>query len=383
MLPAALRSPRALLTGARRHLGPGWRVAQSAWRRLPHGWRLLPPLARWVAAGFLIPLLAASVAFAALPSTQARPPRGARPAATPQPAAAISIPPGEFAAFARARRRPAAAAPIKRLPVVDYADLQVGDIPPVAATAYVQAARTLGVAEPACQIPWWLLAGIGYVESDHAAAGGSWRRGWDGIADPPIYGPLLDGSDGYPAIPDSDHGRYDPPSPWDRAVGPMQFLPSTWMSWGADGDRDGRRNPQDIWDASLAAGRYLCAGAGDLASPQNMAVAVYSYNHSFDYVRLVLTVAAHYAGINPDSLGVASLPTDPSPKPPATAARHSARRTTRASASPTQGPHPSPSPSASPAAKPTLTSPQPSPSTAPPSPSPLPTPTPLPSLGLG
>lgn len=334
--------------------------------------RLLPPVARWAAAGFLIPLLVASVAFAALPS--GRPAHhDPSPADATGPAGGLSIPPGEFAAFARARQRPPASAPIERLPTVDLAEIKVGDIPPVAAAAYLLAAKDLAATEPGCRLPWWLLAGIGYVESGHAASGGSWRRGWNGVADPPIYGPLLDGSGGYPAIPDSDHGLYDPPSRWDRAVGPMQFLPSTWASWGADGDRDGRRNPQDIWDAALAAGGYLCASAADLSTPQGMAVAVYSYNHSFDYVRLVLTVAAHYAGINPDSLGVASLPTDPSPSPSAARTGHQGGSTKPAASRP-----PSPTPTR------TGTVPSPSPKASPPapstSPSRLPTPTPLPSL---
>ncbi len=45
---------------------------------------------------------------------------------------------------------------------------------------------------------------------------------------------------------------------YDRAVGPMQFLPGTWGRWGSDGDRDGVSDPQDVDDAALAAARYLC-----------------------------------------------------------------------------------------------------------------------------
>src|SRR5206468_2699475 len=99
-----------------------------------------------------------------------------------------------------------------------------------------------------------------------------------------------------------------------RAVGPMQFLPSTWRMWGGT-DKHGRiRDPQDIRAAAMAAAAYLCAGSADLSQAQGMATAVYSYNHSFDYVRLVLSVAAKYAGVTPDALGVNRLPHDKAAK---------------------------------------------------------------------
>jgi membrane-bound lytic murein transglycosylase B len=43
---------------------------------------------------------------------------------------------------------------------------------------------------------------------------------------------------GVQAIVDTEQGRYDRDTRWDRAVGPMQFLPSTWRTWGVDGDSD-------------------------------------------------------------------------------------------------------------------------------------------------
>src|SRR5204863_3581663 len=96
---------------------------------------------------------------------------------------------------------------------------------------------------------------------------------------------------------------------WDRAVGPMQFLPSTWLTWGVAPD-GAPGNPQNINAAALATARYLCASGRDLSQVHNMALAVFSYNHSFDYVRLVLSVAARYAGLDPAALGVNALPTD-------------------------------------------------------------------------
>ena len=64
---------------------------------------------------------------------------------------------------------------------------------------------------------------------------------------------------------DTDAGQYDNDTRFDRAVGPMQFIPSTWSVVGVDGDSDGTRNPQDIDDAALATAVYLCSGDDDLS----------------------------------------------------------------------------------------------------------------------
>ncbi len=55
---------------------------------------------------------------------------------------------------------------------------------------------------------------------------------------PPVRGPALSGG-AFSAIRDTDGGRYDGDPVWDRAVGPMQFIPGTWRIWGADGNGDG------------------------------------------------------------------------------------------------------------------------------------------------
>jgi membrane-bound lytic murein transglycosylase B len=240
--------------------------------------------------------------------------------------------------------------------------------------AYRAAARAEAVARPGCHLPWWLVAGIGFVESGHAHSGGSTHVGWNGVARPPIYGPALDGRHGYKAIPDTDNGVLDGDRRWDRAVGPMQFLPSTWRTWGPPGHLDGHANPQSIVAAAHATAGYLCASGSDVSQPHAMALAVYSYNHSFGYVRLVLSVGARYAGMSPDQLGVNLLPKDHPAK------RHhkrhgqrhhrgrnaSAHGTTRATTTTSPSPSPSPTPSASPS---------PSQSSAP-IPNPLPTLTP-------
>lgn len=165
-------------------------------------------------------------------------------------------------------------------------------IPGVVLRAYHRAADSLAASQPGCHVPWWLLAGIGKVESSHAEGG---AVDADGNTLRPILGPVLDGSGGVAAIADTDNGRWDGNATWDRAVGPMQFLPSTWRRWSSG-------NPNNVNDAALAAGRYLCAGGRDLSDAAQRAQAVFSYNHSDDYVRLVLAWAHAYSD------GVRSLP---------------------------------------------------------------------------
>jgi hypothetical protein len=158
---------------------------------------------------------------------------------------------------------------------------------PAAVSAAVLDAYRLAVtvAPASCHLPVTLLAAIGQVESGNLAG-----RQLDAHhrATPPIYGPLLDGSHGFAAIPDTDAGQLDGNTRWDRAVGPMQFIPSSWRIAGVDMDNDGARDPQDIEDAAGAAMVYLCANGRDLATAAGITSAVLAYNHSTAYLRLVL-----------------------------------------------------------------------------------------------
>ena len=79
------------------------------------------------------------------------------------------------------------------------------------------------------------------------------------------------------------------------ALGPMQFLPSTWQVWGTDGF--GQTGPPDImnpYDAVPSAARLLCAD-GAAAGGQSLASAIFDYNHASWYVSEVLALAAQYA----------------------------------------------------------------------------------------
>jgi membrane-bound lytic murein transglycosylase B len=167
-------------------------------------------------------------------------------------------------------------------------------IDPVAVRAYGRATLELSEEAPTCRLGWTTLAGIGQIETGHGGTAGRTLRA-DGTTSAPILGPALDGR-GFarvPATPTSTAVHGD--TMWDHAVGPLQFIPSTWARWGADADGDGARDPNDIDDAALAAARYLCASGGDLESAEGWTAAVYSYNHSDAYVADVLAWANRYA----------------------------------------------------------------------------------------
>jgi membrane-bound lytic murein transglycosylase B len=74
----------------------------------------------------------------------------------------------------------------------------------------------------------------------------------------------------------------------------MQFLPSTWQQYKTDGYGDGVQDPNDINDAALAAGNYLCAGGRDLATPGGWWAAVLSYNAIQSYAQSVFDAANSY-----------------------------------------------------------------------------------------
>ncbi|MGV9713470.1 lytic murein transglycosylase [Gordonia sp. NPDC003424] len=225
----------------------------------------------------------------------------AAPVETAAPTAAVDVVPGAPVAllgFAPPPKKVVEPAVTPQFRIA--ADLPIGPlgIPGVVLQAYKLAANRVGAEEPQCKLPWFLLAGIGRIESNHASNGSVDQYG---TTINPILGPVLDGSlPGNAVITDGRGGHVS-------AMGPMQFIPSTWAAWGSDANGDGKADPNNIFDATYSAGRYLCAGVTDIMASNNKVAAVMRYNHSLEYATNVLAWAAAYA------TGV--MPTNPIPEP--------------------------------------------------------------------
>ncbi|HEV7206598.1 MAG TPA: lytic murein transglycosylase, partial [Jatrophihabitans sp.] len=269
--------------------------------------------------------------------------------------------------------------------------LAANGIPKTALNAYrVAAARMAGV-QPGCGIDWTLLAGIGREESDHGRFAGAVLH-TDGTSTPRIIGPALDGKH-WDYIPAPGNGKaLDGDAVYAHALGPMQFIPSTWASYGADANGDGKADIFNINDAALGTARYLCAAGGDLRTHAGQVAAVLTYNHSDQYLAQVLALADAYrrgvpisglpVGITKGALPkvidtgyippanpggpTANEPKKASPTPAPTAPRPAKSSSTRTSA-----PAPRPATSPAPAPRPTSSTPtsaRPSPTTPAPSP---------------
>ena len=214
------------------------------------------------------------------------------------------------------------------------------DVPLAALNAYKSAATRVASSYPSCHLSWGVIAAIGQVESDHGRYGGASVLA-NGMTAPRIVGPELNGRGPVAAIHDTDNGVYDGDKVWDRAVGPMQFIPSTWAGMGVDGDGDGKRNPSDFDDAALSTGLYLCGAGGDFSSLAQARANVMRYNHSEEYVDLVLRIANAY-----DSGVVDVVPNDPAPprQPRVRHPHHRPHHTTRPGTNQPTGTDPSAAP---------------------------------------
>lgn len=211
----------------------------------------------------------------------------------------------------------------------------------VTVDAYVRSAST-----STCSVDWALLAGIGKIESNHGRIGGA-TVSPGGQVSTTILGPLLDGEtvanpdetpepsppvyggfevarliaetlanssvwnllrgsggapteqgNGFATVVDTDDGVLDGNADWDRAIGPMQFLPETWSRWATDGNGDGVADPHNLYDAATSATRFLCHLSETRGSSPTRFLL--GYNASTSYVRSVIATA--------ESLRSASLP---------------------------------------------------------------------------
>jgi membrane-bound lytic murein transglycosylase B len=168
------------------------------------------------------------------------------------------------------------------------------NIPARALTAYAAADLALSASQPGCHLRWNLLAGIGLIESNHGRHAGATIQP-DGTTSIPIIGPALDGSNGTRALPATPAGtRWHGDTQWEHAVGPMQFLPGTWLAWGRT-LHGGTPDPNNIDDAALTAAAYLCAKGRDLATATGWRTAIGSYNAPDAYANSVTDAATRYA----------------------------------------------------------------------------------------
>ena len=107
-------------------------------------------------------------------------------------------------------------------------DLLGRRIPGVALDAYQHAAAAAPEISAGCAVDWQVVAGLARVESNHGRTDGPRTIAANGDVRPAIRGLALDGSSGRQRIPDTDAGVRDGDAEWDRAMGPLQFLPTTW-----------------------------------------------------------------------------------------------------------------------------------------------------------
>jgi len=250
----------------------------------------------------IAPIIAGIALIASVSATQASPTPTSQPVALPTSAPLLTVSPfanwiiptigptTELVQTTQTKAIDSAGAITTKVVPSSYAQ---SGIPSVALAAYKKAAKTYQSLDPQCGVTWPLLAAIGRVESGHGTEGDSVMTK-SGVSVPGVFGPALDGHGPFALIQDTDKGLYDADKKFDRAVGPMQFLPQTWNTVASDGNGDGKKDVQNVWDAALGAANYFCRGNTRLGTPQGLAANIYRYNHSDSYVTLVLGIMKEY-----------------------------------------------------------------------------------------
>ncbi|SMH45383.1 hypothetical protein SAMN06295885_2524 [Rathayibacter oskolensis] len=182
------------------------------------------------------------------------------------------------------------ATPVRLLTSADWlaSTAEGSGIPERALTAYAGTALLTSAVDPDCRLDWATLAGIGYVESRHGTIFGG-ALGEDGRPSEPIYGPRLDGTR-FDLVEDNDGGALDGDSEVDRAMGPLQIIPATWMAWASSG-----WDPQNVDQQAVTAARYLCEAGGDLSTESGWRAAIAAYNPAGSYAGKVAEAASRYA----------------------------------------------------------------------------------------
>jgi membrane-bound lytic murein transglycosylase B len=192
-------------------------------------------------------------------------------------------------------------------------DLLGRRIPEVALDAYQRASDAAPGIAAGCAVDWQILAGLGRVESNHGRIDGPRTIAANGDVRPPVRGLALDGSPGLQRIPDTDAGARDGDVDWDRALGPLQFLPTTWEELGRDGNGDGVADPDNLYDAALTAAAHLCLREpGEYTDRAALRRALLAYNASGAYADDVLEWVARYRDTPIDELVISPTSAAPS-----------------------------------------------------------------------
>jgi membrane-bound lytic murein transglycosylase B len=172
---------------------------------------------------------------------------------------------------------------------VELPAVEDGPIPAVAYEAYRAASDAAPTVAPGCSVDWTVLAGISQVEARHGRMDEDHELAANGDVLPEIRGAALDGTDGTEPVRDTDGGGFDGDSTWDRAMGPLQFIPTTWAELGRDGNGDGVADPDNLYDAALTAAAHLCTRTpGDYSDRSALREALVGYNASGRYAEEVL-----------------------------------------------------------------------------------------------
>ncbi|WP_017559356.1 C40 family peptidase [Nocardiopsis baichengensis] len=189
------------------------------------------------------------------------------------------------------------------------APASVDGIHPVLLDAYTRAANGFSESHPECTgLTWAHIAGIAKVESDHAYGR---DIGPDGDVAPPVIGPRLDGSgNGGNLTPhyDTDGGKWDRDTEYDRAVGITQHLPANWARYGRDGNNDDKADPHNAYDATLSTAVELCTsgpGGVDFTDRAQLEDALFRYNPATWYVEEVMAEIDRYTAMGIPAVGVA------------------------------------------------------------------------------
>lgn len=91
---------------------------------------------------------------------------------------------------------------------------------------------------------------------------------------------------------EKEHGIsiYNLNGSWAGAFGISQFIPSSYISWAVDGDKDGAINLFDTTDAIFSVANYLKSNGWN-SDPESNRKSVFHYNNSTAYVDAVFKLA--------------------------------------------------------------------------------------------